>query len=359
MDINRANYEEYFLLYADNELTDSEKAEVLIFVKNNKDLEAEFRMMLSTIAKPDTNIQLRDKTFLLKKDESFINQNNYEEIFVLYHDNELSEDQKYQAEVFLSQHTGLKEEFDLIGIARFSPDSTIVFSDKKNLYKKERGGRVVPLLWKVAAAAAFIGFILWVANFYFHQSNPSLVNNALSLHKNISPKIESPAATLPTITNKNKANESVVRNAPVKSILKKEKQSKPITDESNSMAAVNNEPGNEKFQQLASNILPKKVIDKIATDDQPQNMNVNNDIVYSIAPVQSIAVVPAKETSTNVSYIDNSEIQNDNYVFYDVKADNFKRSKVGGFFKRVKRVVARTNPIARLISGEDRQVASR
>ena len=70
MNINRNNYEEYFLLYADNELTDSEKAEVLMFLKENRDLEAEFRMLHHTICKPDASIALGDKSFLLKGDEA-------------------------------------------------------------------------------------------------------------------------------------------------------------------------------------------------------------------------------------------------------------------------------------------------
>ena len=101
MNINRNNYEEYFLLYADNELTDSEKAEVLMFLKQNKDLEEEFRMIHHTISKPDVNVELADKSFLLRKNEgSFINEKNYEEVFVLYHDNELTDKQKKETEEF-------------------------------------------------------------------------------------------------------------------------------------------------------------------------------------------------------------------------------------------------------------------
>jgi len=64
MNINRNNYEEYFLLYADNELIDSEKVEVIMFLKNNKDLEKEFVMINNTISKPDISVGLADKSFL-------------------------------------------------------------------------------------------------------------------------------------------------------------------------------------------------------------------------------------------------------------------------------------------------------
>src|SRR5450432_4314549 len=123
MDINRNNYEEYFLLYADNELTDSEKAEVLMFLKQNKDLEQEFRMIHYTICKPDVNVELTDKSFLFRENAAtFINEKNYEEVFVLYHDNELTGKQKKETEDFLSRHAHLKNEFELIGLARFIPE---------------------------------------------------------------------------------------------------------------------------------------------------------------------------------------------------------------------------------------------
>src|SRR6185503_20125551 len=112
MNINRNNYEEYFLLYADNELTDSEKVEVIMFLKENKDLEEEFRMIHYTISKPDVSVTLGNKSFLHREnEESFINQKNYEEVFVLYHDNELTENEKLETGEFLSHHTELKKEF--------------------------------------------------------------------------------------------------------------------------------------------------------------------------------------------------------------------------------------------------------
>ena len=57
------------------------------------------------------------------------------------------------------------------------------------------------------------------------------------------------------------------------------------------------------------------------------------------------------------SYTPNSDANNGNYVFYDVTADEFRKTKVGGFLKKVKRVIERNNPISRLLS-DDRQVAS-
>ena len=171
MNIDRNNYEEYFLLYADNELTDSEKVEVIMFLKQNKDLEEEFRMIHYTISKPDVNVELADKSFLLRKNEgSFINEKNYEEVFVLYHDNELTENEKLETEEFLSHHAQLKNEFDLIGLARLTPEDSVIFPNKKQLIQEKKTGKVVPVIfWRALVAAVFIGFGLWVTQLYIQK----------------------------------------------------------------------------------------------------------------------------------------------------------------------------------------------
>ena len=71
MNINRNNYEEYFLLYADNELTKAERKMVEVFVKENPELKEEFCMLKLTIRLPDEDIKLEDKSFLMKKEFLF------------------------------------------------------------------------------------------------------------------------------------------------------------------------------------------------------------------------------------------------------------------------------------------------
>ena len=65
MIINRHNYEECFILYWDNELTASQKQAVENFVKENADLQEEFKLLGETRFTPDNNIQFEEKEFLL------------------------------------------------------------------------------------------------------------------------------------------------------------------------------------------------------------------------------------------------------------------------------------------------------
>ncbi|MGN6531919.1 MAG: hypothetical protein ACTHK0_09225 [Ginsengibacter sp.] len=60
-----------------------------------------------------------------------------------------------------------------------------------------------------------------------------------------------------------------------------------------------------------------------------------------------------------VSYVPDVSTDNQNYVFYDVPAEEFRKSKVGGFIKKVRRIVERNNPITRIFNGEEEQMASK
>lgn len=70
MQINRQTYEEFFLLYADNELSAGEKKEVENFIAQNPDLQGEFDLIRQTVMVPDNNIIFANKEMLFKNEES-------------------------------------------------------------------------------------------------------------------------------------------------------------------------------------------------------------------------------------------------------------------------------------------------
>lgn len=163
MNINRNNYEEYFLLYADKELSADEKSMVEMFVKQNPDLEEEFIMLQQSVIKPDNTITLEDKSSLFRTGE-FISKDNYEEKFLLYADNELSLDEIEETEKFILSNPSLQNEFTLLQKVVYQPDMSIAFPDKSLLYKKEKDGKIIPFRWEGAGSSYTVG--IWSMDRY-------------------------------------------------------------------------------------------------------------------------------------------------------------------------------------------------
>ena len=110
MKIDRHNYEEYFILYWDNEIPEDQKREVEQFVSGNDDLQEEFKLVGETRFSPDTDIQYAYKNFLLNNNDASVNIANYKEQLLSYIDNELTDAQKKQAEEFVSVHPAAQKE---------------------------------------------------------------------------------------------------------------------------------------------------------------------------------------------------------------------------------------------------------
>jgi hypothetical protein len=157
MNIDRHNYEEYFLLYIDNELSVDQKKQVELFVQANPDLEEELVMLKQSRLIPDESIVFDNKYLLMKEESnSFINMNNYEQWLIMYVDDELSAEEKAAVEKFASAHQHVQQELELFQQTKLQPEE-IIFENKKVLYRTEKPVRVVTMQWwKIAVAAVLI-----------------------------------------------------------------------------------------------------------------------------------------------------------------------------------------------------------
>ncbi|MEO9004044.1 MAG: hypothetical protein ABI288_04875, partial [Ginsengibacter sp.] len=360
MDINRNNYEEFFLLYADNELLNSEKEIVEAFVRENIDLKNEFLITQLTIVSPDKAIKLSDKSFLLKKETGFITENNYEEIFMLYHDDELSEQQKKETEKFAEQSLKFKKAFEWIGKSKLIPDMSVVHPIKNQLYKKERRAKIITLNWmKGIVAAVLIGFGIWLSFSYLKQSNINLRSGGLSksiIKESVKEKSIEKKNSLLTLQDKkidsvsdlnqianSKNHENDFNKAEPKQELisirklkiKNQKSGNQIVkitpikiQPDNNLQLVNS---NETIEELPTNLT--KMVKKLQNATVTKQQNEINSEAYNNSTVPTV--------------YDNTINDGQNYVFYNISAEEFRKSKVGGFIKKIKRVVERNNPINR------------
>jgi len=357
MNINFENYEEYFLLYADNELNAGQKQIVEMFVKSNPVLQKEFDDILATIQKPD-DISIQDKSFLYKNStDTFIDRGNYVQRFVEYHDDELNDAERKAVEKFSLSGSGLKNELDLIGQARLEPDNSIIYPDKEKLYHSI--SRVYPLRFlKIAVAAALTGLIIWLGYGLFtdneNASNPVIVSSVVKPDKGTVPR--------PTQTEKAVSGEKPGENMLV----------------SNNTRALNNPHKNYHYANHPSkeNNSETRKDEEVKTIN-PLNAGLNTQTMETIGKVDvditDVIEIPRSElrilavkapltneiqtqspAATNARFATFSYDQpNEEYVFYDIPVDNLKQSKLGGFIKKIRRTIDRNNPINRLFNVEE------
>ena len=163
MKINRHNYEEFFLLYVDNELSSEDRRMVEDFVQLHPDLNEELELLSQFKFTPDDDIVFDNKEELLKVNlpagqaggETPVSLNNYEESFLSYIDNELTAGEKAAVEQLVKINPSAKKELDLLLQTKLQPE-TIVFANKESLYRKEEKIRSLPVRWWRAAAAILI-----------------------------------------------------------------------------------------------------------------------------------------------------------------------------------------------------------
>ncbi len=164
--INLENYEEYFLLYVDNELTEAEKKDVVLFAEQHPELKEELMMLMDTKLAPEDMPMDRKHELFRSEDHSAINTSNYEELQLSWLDDELDEKQKNAIESYTREHAEARTNFEWLKKAKL-PEEHIVFPDKSLLYRSiEKPAAVISIKWyrMAVAAAILIAAGLWFIN---------------------------------------------------------------------------------------------------------------------------------------------------------------------------------------------------
>lgn len=174
MNINRNNYEDFFLLYADQELSSAEMQEVDRFVQENPDLAIELNDFLATRLTLD-EIDF-DKTYLYKSSEEGIRQENATEWFSKFVDEELSPKQREAVEEYVLQHPEQQAIF-LEWQQTKLPQEAIACPRKADLYKTATPSVVVMMkrYWSVAALLLILLGVYLVTQLNGNNPDPSPV----------------------------------------------------------------------------------------------------------------------------------------------------------------------------------------
>src|SRR5437868_7217354 len=166
--IHSGNYEEYFLLYVDNELNDEQKQAVEQFVAAHPEVKTEFDLLLSTKL-PDEEVKLDAKEFLLSDVMKPI---GLEEELLLLLDNEMPETKQKHLLKEISEDKQLQLQYDLLQRTKLDNTEKIIYPDKRSLYRHTERTITLRTWLRVAAAIiviAFLGIVYWASNNNSHN----------------------------------------------------------------------------------------------------------------------------------------------------------------------------------------------
>ena len=352
MNIDRHNYEEFFLLYIDNELSPAERKAVEEFVAVNTDLQSEFDLMKDTVLQPEPALSYDFKASLMKheSDSSLINDSNCEEYFILYADDELTADQKTMVEKFVYHHPQHQTNFELLQQVKFTADTSVIFPDKSSLYRKEKEDKVVPVFWFRMMAAAVVLMAVGIASWFLISNSTSSPTQppVIARSEPVKPApanadkqitegaSNSVAATAAPVTNEAAGNtpERVNRTSAAR-------VDNPVANNSQVAAITPNEK--EKKSTPAGNIsTPSTVLpieQNVAIDIKKEPVETRKPIeeIVKPEPTQTIAsLVNNAPTAEQIGYQEYAEDSNSDVVFV-ANTSVSKKSKLRGVFRKASR----------------------
>ena len=339
MIINLHNYEEYFILYIDNELSVGDRRLVDEFVMKYPDLKDELDQLMQYKVQPDTSLEFPAKEELWKG-RTLIHSGNQSNWLMLLLDGELSAGETALVEEYLREEPAARKEWELLQKTKLNPP-TVIFENKESLYQREEKRRLIPVFFsRIAAAIILVAIGLGI--FFIYTKNAMDKETSLAGNNKITPAADSTQiknnreAEIPTViarsdkpvTEEKKQPGIVATFQKDKASVNKVRDEKPISFEKESIA-LNKEKEKEK---RPSNNLPLPVNNpRISIDEKamayskPEEEIHNNGKNNSINNVTNPAISPSDIKTA--AFDPNEELED----------QNGKKNKHRGIFRTIAR----------------------
>lgn len=334
--INRDNYETWFMLYVDEELTAQEKTSVEHFIAVNPDLKETFRILSATKIKDDITLSADFKASLAKLTYS-------EASLLMYIDGELEKKDQQVIEQLASTDTGLKRELLRLENTRSTPDDSIVFPDKSILYKEETSQ--IPFFrgtWYRYAAAAVLLLLLTVGGWWVRDTSIYTANKAevarvkekeavTRIQSNPIANISDSAGTFPNTTTKTKQPKL---SAPPEKFNKR-----ILEQQENVLVKVNPQP----IKEMQPAELPKSTPGIEKTNRFAESVTVVSNSNITAIDVEGEKQIESRKKSPETVAQFAAAVYDASDLFEDDR--NRQRGVFKGIIKQIKRNIERRAPI--------------
>lgn len=165
IDIN--NYEEFVLDFLEGNLNEQKTEEMKAFLLMHPDISEDLEGLDEVVLEAENQTILHaDFTNQLKKTKinavASINEDNFEELLIAELEQDLNPTQEQELKEFILLNPQLKQEQELTHRLKIQADTTVVFSHKSSLKKKNRA---VVALWTISSSVAAVLLIsFWLFN---------------------------------------------------------------------------------------------------------------------------------------------------------------------------------------------------
>jgi len=277
MEINRTNYEAYFIDYLEGNLDEGLVDSFIEFLKLNPDLKEELEMYepVSVIPSP---VAFGNKIDLYK--EKYDSEEEFNQTAIASLEGNLSEETEQEFKQYVSTHPEKQKDLALFGKTILKADESIIFSKKSNLYKKPLGKTI--LFWTSRVAAVLV---LAIAVFSLLKKQPAEINQENQVAQT-EQNIEKQEITT---ANKTEIAETIQKEIPAQ---KEKNTSKPIDKKEpttkNEIKSVVTPPtkNEDALQKRVPMYLPEKMNTLTASVDV-QNTKTSLAIMYINYPENS------------------------------------------------------------------------
>jgi hypothetical protein len=330
--ITLGSYEEYFIMYVDEELTTEEKTAVEKFIIQHPQLQEELDILLSTKI-PAEALPFENKETLLA---GTMKLNGEEENILLYLDNELQGTEKAAFEKKLEANPEVRRQYHLFLQTKLDSKDKIIYPYKKELYHNHRSIR--PAYWMRIAAAAVIVAGMGTFAFYNKGSQPT------SGIANIDPlnKTEKNTLLTDTILKAKQPAEEVAIN---KDMISEQKVSPLVATKKTIKNSQLKKPASleapvEKNKAIAQAGIENAIIKNNSTIVQP-----SVDAVVNHNNAQPENNFKAGVTSATTAAYNTSQASDNEIIDAVATSENKKGRAIRGFLRKATRFIERTTNI--------------